>query len=151
MKGGKGRDRITGGEGRDVYVIHKEDVGDIIDNFATDDKDDLLLIDFDYNHITVSQVNSDLVLKVLDSHIVTITNWMNGKSWQHIVVKTIDGISFRFEKSRENIVHKIPVEVDKSGMIKTQTVNTNKKSMRMVQHIKDQMQQIHSQEMTVQI
>jgi Ca2+-binding RTX toxin-like protein len=135
LKGGRGSDKITGGEGRDVYVIHKEDIGDFIDNFAEDGKDDLLLIDFNFNHITVNSLNLDVVLKVKNNRIVTIQNWIKGENWRHIVIRTIDGISFRLEKSAENIILKSPLEIDKSAMTTKQIVNTNKNRMRTVEHI----------------
>ena len=117
IKGGKGYDDISGGEGQDVYVMQPGDGIDFINNFANNQEQDLLLLGTEYDDLYLRPELKDVTIA---SHAhplglqVTLVNWTIDPSYQHLQVRTSDGINFDINATRHT-ANKVPVAMDKSG------------------------------------
>lgn len=95
MTGGGGFDMMVGKEGADVYVVKQGDGMKLIDNFALDNVVDTILFDADFHNITLSSQEQDLILFSTEKLInVTVINWFLGPMYQHLVLRSTDGVIF---------------------------------------------------------
>ena len=97
ITGGGGSDMMVGKEGADVYVVKQGDemIQKLIDNFALDNIVDTILYDADFHNITLSSQEQDLILFDTEKMInVTVINWFSGEMYQHLVVRSTDGVIF---------------------------------------------------------
>ena len=117
LMGGKGQDRLTGGEGLDGYVMHEGDSIDIIDNYAYDEETDLLLFPVDYDDVVVEPSGNNLRIHSKNpGHVEAILlNWKFGPRYQHLQVKTQDGVTFQLPTD-EPFTAKTPLIIDDSGV-----------------------------------
>lgn len=126
MSGGKGSDTMEGKEGQDVYVVKEGDGNVIIKNFARDDRIDTLLFGADYEDIELDSLFGDLVITahrhVYERKIeVTVEKWfLGGKPYQHMVVRSADGVVFELPTTELSLVKTAKV-LDNSKL----STNTN--------------------------
>ena len=66
---------VTGGGGSDVYIIQSDGGKTIIDNFAEDEKHDIVVINVIYSNIECHQTRNDLDVTYATSHHIRIKNW----------------------------------------------------------------------------
>ena len=110
MSGGKGYDTMEGKEGSDVYVVKEGDGSDIIKNFARDGSVDTLLFGADFDDIELSSSFGDLILTAHKSlpekeMVVTVEDWFSGgTAYQHMVVRSTDGVVFDLPTSEQALV-----------------------------------------------
>ncbi|XP_077977792.1 uncharacterized protein LOC144433362 [Glandiceps talaboti] len=123
INGQAGADFLSGGLGADVYIVHADEDIDTIDNFAIDLKQDVLLLNFTYDSISVRPEDSDAAIYTHQdisntycmSLIVKVKNWFAGKLHQHLVVRTIDGVDFMMPLTPHDwpsVDGKIPLTLD---------------------------------------
>ena len=109
IAGGGGQDTVSGREGADTYVIkglqtsrkRRNTVAQsnsrcIIHNYAMDKKTDLLLYDADFSDINLSAEGKNLeILSSTSAELnVVLINWFKGPQYQHLMVRSKDGIAF---------------------------------------------------------
>ena len=140
LDGGNGENTLVGGDGRDVYIIRKEYNRNMIDNFAEDQQDDLILLDYGYDEISVDFREPHVYVCVQScSKYFVLLNWSLGKEHRHIQVRSNDGITFRIDSEgntdKPSNIHKSPIEVNKSKAKKRQNILTNAQEYNSVQRI----------------
>jgi len=89
--------KVTGGKGRDVYIVQSYGGNTIIDNFAEDNKRDMVIINVPYDDIICNRINNDLDILYRNTHHIRISNWFvpgNTDYYGHISFKSQDGIIF---------------------------------------------------------
>ena len=100
ISGGLGSNLLSGGNGKDTYIITTPKPGaDTINNYATDGRVDTLVIanvTLEMLTATTSTSSHDLFLSQLaqDGHeklIVTIKNWFVSDEYRHMILMTEDG------------------------------------------------------------
>jgi Ca2+-binding RTX toxin-like protein len=88
---------VTGGEGTDVYIIQSDGGKTIIDNFAEDEKRDIVVINVDYDNIECHQSRKDVDIIYSKSHHIRIKNWFtpgNVNYYRHVTFRSKDGVIF---------------------------------------------------------
>ena len=138
LDGGLGENILVGGEGKDVYIIRREYLKNTIDNFSEDMQDDIILIDYTYDEISiVSQEPNVLVCFERCYKYLQILNWSLKKENRHIQIRSNDGVTFRIAKgdSISGYIHKSPIEVDKSKAKRRQDILANANAYNTVQRI----------------
>ena len=65
---------VTGGGGSEVYIIQSDGGKTIIDNFAEDEKHDIVVINVNYRNIECHQTSNDLDVTYSNSHHIRIKN-----------------------------------------------------------------------------
>ena len=87
ITGGLGNDYMEGGNGPDVYILRKGDGIDNINNYATDNMEDIILIGITYTDINMERNSSDLVIYDFTNPGETrlrLLSWYTGPSYQHL-------------------------------------------------------------------
>ena len=144
LNGDKGNDRMKGGPGSDLYVVKKalEDgnlVGtgiDDIENVASDKVNDLLLFGENYNSISLSiEGNNLLVSSTTTSNMkARIVNWFEGENYQHLTVKSMDGVSFSLPTDRRSSA-KTALMIDKSKSTEETPIDATQREFLTVKRI----------------
>ncbi|XP_065916665.1 uncharacterized protein [Dysidea avara] len=103
ISAGKGRDYLEGGDGQDVYVIKEGDGFVIINNYADDNMVDTILFGANCVDIKVKLQCGTLVLAAHETNPIKmikilIVNWFH-PLYQHLLVRSIDGIVFELPRS----------------------------------------------------
>jgi len=86
---------VEGNEGSDTYYITSHATKTTIFNEALDRATDYLLLYLDFKDINVQRQGEDAVFtssKKSDGHVVKIKYWFVGEEYQHLVLKTQDGL-----------------------------------------------------------
>ena len=118
LMGGKGDDHLTGGEGLDGYVVHEGDSVTRIYNFAYDEETDLLLFPVAYDDVIIEPRDNNLRIHSKNPHddvIVILLHWQLGPRYQHLQIKTLDGVSFQLPTEKP-FTEKTPLIVDESAV-----------------------------------
>ena len=101
---GPQRSRVIGGNGGDTYIIPKTGGHTVINNFAYDEKNDLLMLECSFASLFSRIDNSgDLILSYLDTHSVVVQHWIHGRRYQHLNFMAQPGVIF-------NVSQVIPLE-----------------------------------------
>ena len=135
ITGGMGDDYVAGGEGKDIYVMKENDGADQINNIALDKQDDLLLFGTTYNDTTVI-VTSDaksLVIRSTKNMTAIVQNWFAKDIYQHLAVRTLDGITFTLLNTTVGM--KEPIAIDKSKSDQPQTLDLTDHEWNRVQRV----------------
>lgn len=132
LNGERGNDMIAGGDGPDSYIIRENGGHDTIDNFAEDKTLDIMFFQESYSNIKVSVSMNDLVINSNKGFGVTVKNWFKDERFQHMKVRTTDGVEFFLPVSKEHFVGKIPVTIDKSKYKHGVRVDANQPSWQSV-------------------
>ena len=118
LNGGLGSDHLKGGNGADTYIVQGDSGIKTIDNFASDNEEDVISIGIPYVNISVNEVQSNLILKDSTDHTstqVTLSSWFRGPKWQHAIFTSKDYIRFTVMKDATGTVQKHPLTIDLSG------------------------------------
>ena len=126
LTGGGRNDYLKGGEGMDTYVIKKYAAQQQtnIFNYALDKRDDLLLYESTFADISllVERVNLRLTSEAHPELDTLLLNWFRGPRYQHLVVRTLDGVAFALP-SNTTFVRKMALIIDKSKSKVSTTIN----------------------------
>ena len=121
---------ITGGGGSDVYIIQSDGGKAIIDNFAEDDKRDIVVINVDYANIQCHKTGNDVDITYSRSHHIRIKNWFtqgDATYYRHVSFRSKDGVIFVAEQTSSSAsdpqINCVAVAVDFSGAKTSQTVS----------------------------
>ena len=144
LNGDKGNDRMRGGLGSDLYVVKKalEDgnlVGtgtDDIENVASDKVDDLLLFGENYNSISLSIEGNDLLVSstTTSNMKARIIRWFEGENYQHLTVKSMDGVSFSLPTDKRSSA-KTALMIDKSKSTEGTSIDATQREFSTVKRI----------------
>ena len=95
-----GEDYLEGGEGTDNYVVKKSCQKATINNFDSRQKVDLVYLEETFANLAVQRDSKDL--KVTSKHVtpaLVLCDWFNSADYQHLGIRTIDGITLRINNS----------------------------------------------------
>ncbi|XP_042070313.1 uncharacterized protein LOC102295251 isoform X2 [Haplochromis burtoni] len=90
---GLGDDFIEGRGGEDWYVITAGQGVKTINNLSPDLTMDLLFLKEQYQHITCRCEGQSIIVQVQGRRTVILQNWFKSKNYQHLQIKTSDGIT----------------------------------------------------------
>ena len=107
LNSGMGADYLEGEIGTDMYIVADGSGLTVINNFADDKKEDLVIIDSPYKSIEILKDLPHLVLYSNDT-IVHISNWFNGMKWQHVVFSSKGFVHFAVIEKRSGVIRKLP-------------------------------------------
>ena len=102
---------VEGGEGSDSYFISYHSTHTTINNFAMDKVDDYLTINRTYESLHVHKVDWHLNVTSRDPEIpliVIIENWFWSEAYQHMHLKTSDGVIFTVSAQKDGSILTIP-------------------------------------------
>lgn len=128
LNGGLGADMLEGGEGADTYEIFPAEGCDIINNYATDQKVDLVVF-----HVPFQKIHADLKggdLWVIDEEKPELTclqlqKWNNDSRYQHLAFLSSDHVTFSISNSQDSGLVKTPLMVDLSTEKHGSTIELN--------------------------
>ena len=122
LSGKQGNDTIEGGLGSDIHILREGDGNDTIRNIALDQKNDLLLFGCSYDNISLVKEDKDLVTYACSKppssdkskcestmFSARLQNWFENALYQHLSVKSNDGVFFELPKDENNTIFKLPV------------------------------------------
>lgn len=148
LTGKHGDDTVEGGLGSDLYILREGDGHDIIRNKALDQTNDLLLFGCSYDNIAVVKEEKDLVIYACSKPPASDTSgcentmfsarlqsWFKNALYQHLNVKSIDGVLFKLPTHENDTTFKLPIEVDKSKSQTEVVVNATLDKWKTVQRI----------------
>ena len=105
-----GEDWLSGGNGSDNYVVKRTCQKATIANYDPNEKVDLLLLDYNFEEITGARDGFHFSISHDYRQIVTLLFWYFNSSWQHIWIRTKDGITLRVNGDQQTLD---PVEISK--------------------------------------
>lgn len=125
IDGGRGADCLDGGKGEDTYIIRGNEGCDTIENYAPDylSTTDIVIFDVPYERIDVRITRNNL--SVTDrmnpgSSCLTITKWVLGYQYRHLLFTSSDHVVFNVTTTRRGysvVVSKVPIILDYSASI----------------------------------
>lgn len=125
IDGGRGADILDGGKGEDTYIIRGNEGCDTIENYAPDylNTTDIVIFDVPFERIDVRITRIDL--SVTDrtnpgSSCLTITKWVLGYQYRHLLFTSSDHVVFNVTTTRRGysvVVSKVPIILDYSASI----------------------------------
>ena len=142
LAGGGGQDIISGKEGADTYVVkvpspESDENGDVasgshclIGNYAVDGKTDLLLFDAHFDTIILNKIRRNLRITDRSSTNISVVlvDWFRGPKYQHILVRSKDGVAFTLPLNSTSTQSLVAVMIDKSKSESPTTIDlTNAK------------------------
>jgi Ca2+-binding RTX toxin-like protein len=135
ITGGMGDDYVAGGEGKDIYVMKENDGADQINNIALDKQNDLLLFGTTYDDVTVAVTtdNGSIEIGSTKNMKAIVQNWFAKDIYQHLAVRTLDGITFTLPNSTVGM--KVPIAIDKSKSDQPQTLDLTDVEWNRVQRV----------------
>ncbi|XP_026198202.1 uncharacterized protein LOC113150043 [Anabas testudineus] len=130
IDGGGGRDRLKGGEGEDMYVVKDSKQSSVlIENYSTDNKTDLVIIEADLHTFNVSVQGNNVILNALNTGVrVTLVNWFQSPADRHLLVLTKDLITFTISDHKADCLQSDPF----NKCIKSLSIDYNNSQSRLV-------------------
>ncbi|MCX4029185.1 hypothetical protein H0A36_07750 [Endozoicomonas sp. SM1973] len=121
IRGYGGNDYMQGNDGHDSYVIGAMAGQVKIDNYATDQKLDSIILDTTFDKVLARQNQNDLLLiatfanpfanvTASEQYVVreiNISGYFSGKSYQHLLVVTNDGVQQQFIQNAAGAVQHV--------------------------------------------
>ncbi|XP_051529257.1 uncharacterized protein LOC127426464 isoform X2 [Myxocyprinus asiaticus] len=129
FNGGPGVDRLEGGEGADTYEIFPAEGCDIINNYATDQKVDLVVFHVPFQRIRADLQGEDLWVTDEEkpgSTCLKLQKWNNDSRYQHLAFLSSDHVTFSISNSEDSGVVETPLMVDLSTEKHGSIVELNK-------------------------
>ena len=126
IAGGGGYDIMSGYKGADTYVVKVPSENEglasgthcTISNHATDNKTDLLLFDANFDDILLrlNAAGTNLTITDRSSSIISVVlfEWFRGPEYQHLLVRSKDGVAFTLPLNRTSAQSPVAVMIDKS-------------------------------------
>ena len=122
---GGGHDTIGGGQGADTYVVKLTPLDHTnstrgahcrIINYAADGKTDILLYDADFDNIITNDIRRNLKITDRSSSKISVIliDWFLGPRYQHLLVRSRDGVAFTLPLNRTSAQSPVAVMIDKS-------------------------------------
>ena len=102
---------VEGGEGSDSYFISYHSTHTTVNNFALDKVDDYLVINRTHESLYIHRVGWNLNVTTIDPEIpliVIIENWFRSEAYQHMHLKTSDGVIFTVSAQKDGSILTIP-------------------------------------------
>ena len=108
---------MTGGKNEDTYIVRANEGCDVIDNNADDyfNTTDILVFDLPFDLIDVQTVGDDLSVSDKNnaqSSCFTITNWILGYRYRHILFTSADHVVFNVSTSESGSLSKVQIMLD---------------------------------------
>lgn len=88
---------VSGGNGKDVYIVQSDGGRTIVDNFAEDDQLDMIVVNVVFTNIECKKSSVDLDVIYSQSHHIRVSNWfISGDTtyYRHMSFRSLDGIIF---------------------------------------------------------
>ena len=133
---------VTGGTGSDVYIIHSDGGKTIIDNFAEDAMQDIVVINVTYDNIQCHKSRNDLDVTYSMSHHIRLKNWFTPGDvnyYRHVSFRSKDGVMFvpkqALNGETENAVHCVAVALDLSSAKKPPPLNLGESKFTQVKQV----------------
>ena len=134
--------RVTGGSGSDLFVIQSDGGKTVIDNFAVDNKRDIIFINVEYGKIRCYQSGTDLDISYSKSHHIRIKNWFKPGDptyYRHVSFRSLDGVFFVPKQTlNSNDIHSVQcvaVALDLSAAKAAQTISLNNSKFTQVKQV----------------
>ncbi|KAK3752220.1 hypothetical protein QZH41_002755 [Actinostola sp. cb2023] len=106
-----GDDFLKGAKGSDNYVVKSTCLKATISNYDNKEKVDLLLLDVEFENLRLEKSNENMLIKCTRRNpVVKIYRWFRNTKWQHIWIRTKDGITAKIDGQSLAL---IPVEITK--------------------------------------
>ncbi|XP_035513563.1 iron-regulated protein FrpC-like [Morone saxatilis] len=99
---GRGNDFMQGKGGEDWYIITPGQGVKTINNQSPDLTVDILFLKEEYQNITCTCEGQNITISVYGRKDVILQNWFNSKSYQHLQIKTSDGITAELMSNRSS-------------------------------------------------
>ncbi|CAK6979916.1 uncharacterized protein LOC122876757 [Scomber scombrus] len=144
---GRGNDVIQGREGKDWYVITPGQGVKTINNQSPDRAMDILFLKEPYKHIADSCEGQSINILVNGRKEVILQNWFESKSYQHLQIRTSDGITaglmsnlnscgesllfpltVDYRNQKPKPLHSVPMHLQKRSITAIKTVDFNSKA-----------------------
>ena len=148
MAGEGGYDTIAGQQGADTYVVKipppngqngnlTPETHCTILNYATDAKDDFLLFDANFDNIHINAAGTDLnITDSLSSKIsVVLHRWFQGPKYQHLLVRSKDGVAFTLPLTSRSAQSPVAVMIDKSKAERPITIDLTDATFQKVKRV----------------
>ncbi|XP_040897569.1 uncharacterized protein LOC121184166 [Toxotes jaculatrix] len=123
IDGGGGGDRLIGGGGEDIYMVkNRKQSSVMIENYSTDNKTDLAIIEADLHTFKVRVEGNSVVLNAASDSTaiqVTLVNWFRSPEDRHLLVLTKDLITFTISDKKTNCLQSDPF----AKCIKSQSID----------------------------
>ncbi|KAK5600853.1 hypothetical protein CRENBAI_008567 [Crenichthys baileyi] len=122
IDGGGGRDRLTGGEGEDIYNIKGRNSSVWIENVSKDRKTDLAIIEANLDSFNLWVEGDDVKLEAQHDNTpiyVTLVNWFRSPADRHLIIVTKDLVTFSISDNKADCL-----QSNKSTRCMRRQVNT---------------------------
>ncbi|XP_026178053.1 uncharacterized protein LOC113139216 [Mastacembelus armatus] len=110
IDGAGGRDRLTGGEGEDMYMVKdRHDSVVVIDNYSTDNLTDLAIIKANLHSFQVQVQSENVILNISNDQtrfMVILVNWFRSPADRHLFIVTKDLITFTVSDNKADCLHR---------------------------------------------
>ncbi|KAJ8336530.1 hypothetical protein SKAU_G00377500 [Synaphobranchus kaupii] len=117
FNGGPGADMLKGGEGADTYEIFQGQGCDKVNNFAKDQKVDLVVLHVPFKRIRADLKDEDLLVfdeEDKDSTCILFTKWNASSLFQHVAFLSSDHVTFHISSNdRELEITALIVDLSK--------------------------------------
>ncbi|KAL6473343.1 hypothetical protein MHYP_G00169040 [Metynnis hypsauchen] len=128
LNGGHGADTLEGGDGADTYEIFQGQGCDTINNYAKDEKMDMVVFHVPFSRIQADLQGEDLLVvdeEDLRSTCVLLTNWATSRLFQHVTFLSSDHVIFHISsnESDESELTMTALMVDLSKETHGSTIN----------------------------
>ena len=135
IAGGGGYDIMSGYKGADTYVVKVPSENEglasgthcVIGNHATDGKTDLLLFDVNFDdillHINAAGTNLTIADRSSSTISVVLVEWFRGPEYQHLLVRSKDGVAFTLPLNLTSAQSPSAVMIDKSKSEQPMTID----------------------------
>ena len=94
---------VEGNQGSDTYFLDGDSSHVTLNNFDSDGTEDFMVIPKNFKDLSFSLSGNDVIMTSGPLFKVTIKKWFSGSSYQHLVFKTSDRVSFRIEKQSSRV------------------------------------------------
>ena len=105
---------VEGNQGSDAYFLDGDSSHVTLNNFDSEGTEDFMVIPKTFKELSLSQSGNDVIITSGSVFKVTIKNWFSASSYQHLVFKTSDRVSFRIEK-RSGRIRGVPYALSGAG------------------------------------
>lgn len=102
INGYGGCDTLSGNEGQDTYILNLTSSFTIIDNYATDNAIDSVIILSKFSSLSASKDGDDLIIRVnfqlsTSPRVVKVIKWFASSDYQHAIFSCLDHVTFHIQ------------------------------------------------------
>ena len=94
---------VEGNEGSDTYFLDGDSSHVTLNNFDSAGTEDFMVIPKSFKDLSFTLSGNDVIITSGPLFKVTIKNWFSASTYQHLVFKTSDRVSFRIEKQSSGV------------------------------------------------